>query len=202
MNLERIELESLQVEPYQLREVSRCLLHTILFARALGQVEPREMECEVFDVVYAKCFDRGIENMVELGVEKFHVQMERTRKDRGFLVLSFYDKLQKKNWFSTKEEKRHWERWIVHFEVTRERDKSITDTETKQKQKRRQEALRDRIEKIIATASRRVDHIPRMPRDVSCFPFEITFNCGYNGSQEEWGLINNLQKMVKQGLSD
>ena len=69
-NLPSFTTESLQVEPYQLREVSRCLLHTILFARALGQVEPREMECEVFDVVYAKCFDRGIENMVELGVEK------------------------------------------------------------------------------------------------------------------------------------
>lgn len=37
------------MEPLEVREVLRCLLHTILFNRALGPVALREVDSELFD---------------------------------------------------------------------------------------------------------------------------------------------------------
>lgn len=35
-----------------MREVLRCILHTICFNRALGLVSPRDVDSELFDVTY------------------------------------------------------------------------------------------------------------------------------------------------------
>jgi acyl-CoA synthetase (AMP-forming)/AMP-acid ligase II len=42
------------VPHYQVKEVARCLIHTILFNRALGPLKPREQYCELFDICFAK----------------------------------------------------------------------------------------------------------------------------------------------------
>jgi len=51
-NFELFELPPLEVESYQVTEVIRCILHTILFNRALGGVRPREVDSELFDITW------------------------------------------------------------------------------------------------------------------------------------------------------
>jgi len=45
MNLESFVLPALELEQSQMREVLQCLLHTILFHRALGIQTPRVTVC-------------------------------------------------------------------------------------------------------------------------------------------------------------
>jgi len=51
-NCESFELPQLDVESYQVTEVLRCIIHTILFNRALGTVKPREIDAELFDITW------------------------------------------------------------------------------------------------------------------------------------------------------
>lgn len=37
------------MEPFQVKEVLRCLVHSILFNRALGSFQPRDAECTAVD---------------------------------------------------------------------------------------------------------------------------------------------------------
>lgn len=58
-------LVSLQsVEEHQVREVLKCIIHTILFNRALGHVAPRDMDCQLINVSYVEVDDDAIEKQV------------------------------------------------------------------------------------------------------------------------------------------
>ena len=43
-----------ELEPHQVTEVLRLLLHTIIFQRALGPVKPQERDSELFDVTWVR----------------------------------------------------------------------------------------------------------------------------------------------------
>jgi len=99
MNHPLLELPLLKVEAHQVREVLRCLLHTILFHRALGLVRPRDVDMELFDVTYVQCGDAKIERRVEEKVESFCSYVERRQQTAGQaafsaqVALSFYGAL-------------------------------------------------------------------------------------------------------------
>ena len=52
------------VERHQVREVLKCLLHTILFNRALGLVRPRDMHLQLLDLTYVECGDDAVDAKV------------------------------------------------------------------------------------------------------------------------------------------
>jgi Autophagy-related protein 101 len=52
------------VEEHQVREVLKCLVHTILFNRALGHVSPRDCDLQLINVSYAEVDDEAIERQV------------------------------------------------------------------------------------------------------------------------------------------
>lgn len=53
-NCEVFHLPGLEMEPHQMREALRVVLHTILFNRALGQVAPRDVDSDLFDITYVR----------------------------------------------------------------------------------------------------------------------------------------------------
>ena len=65
MNCEVFSLSPLRCEPFQVKEVMRAVLHTILFSRTLGVVRPRDVDSELFDLTYATCGDPGVERTLE-----------------------------------------------------------------------------------------------------------------------------------------
>jgi hypothetical protein len=52
------------VEEHQVREVLKCIIHTIIFNRALGHVSPRDMDLQLIDVSYVEVDDEDIERQV------------------------------------------------------------------------------------------------------------------------------------------
>lgn len=59
-----------KVEEHQVREVLKCIIHTIIFNRALGHVSPRDMDLQLINVSYVEVADDDIERQVEEGLRK------------------------------------------------------------------------------------------------------------------------------------
>ena len=72
-----------------MREVYRCVLHTILFNRAVGWVKPREVECEVLSrTPYARIEDPAIIRAVDKNVDALYALIERAALARTPLTIT------------------------------------------------------------------------------------------------------------------
>jgi len=110
MNCEQIALEELHVERFQLKEVLKILLHSIIFQRALGECRLRDVDSELFDIScaaspasaemaaladfrsrgarYVRCDSRLVEARVEEHAEAFSSAIERGAR----VSLAFFER--------------------------------------------------------------------------------------------------------------
>jgi hypothetical protein len=58
-------LDEFEVPTAYLAETLRCLIHTLVFCRALGPVTPTDGTVTLTDVVYAKVLDAAVDRTVE-----------------------------------------------------------------------------------------------------------------------------------------
>jgi len=196
MNLQLFELAPVEVERFQVKEVLRCLLHTILFNRALGTIKPKEVECDVFDITYARVDDDKIHKEVEGQIEAFDTALTKaaTPAKTNTCVLSFYDKVKRTRWggLSSAEEKVYWEQWAIPIAVAKDKPKTVAERDRRHLQ--RQSAVRERLFTILSQVNDKRDHIPPFKKEIICFPFEITF--ANESSDSGWGMF---KRMVQQG---
>lgn len=59
-----------KVEEHQVREVLKCIIHTIVFNRALGHVSPRDMDLQLINISYVEVVDDDVERLVEQGLQR------------------------------------------------------------------------------------------------------------------------------------
>ena len=76
MNCEFIELEPLECEAYQTKEVLKILLHSIVFQRALGELKLRDQDSDLFDISYVRCDSRAVAQRVDEYAESFSSELE------------------------------------------------------------------------------------------------------------------------------
>ncbi|KAJ7554530.1 hypothetical protein O6H91_06G144700 [Diphasiastrum complanatum] len=126
------------MEPQQVREVLRCILHTIMFNRALGLVRPRDIDSELFEkITYAatidlillhynfptltkkvQCGDATYEKLVEEKIDHLIAWVEKHPNKKSQVCLSFYETRNKHvAWFSNKVERLYWEQWWIYLNV-------------------------------------------------------------------------------------
>lgn len=195
MNCEQFTLEELEVEPYQLREVLRCLLHTILFNRALGPVRPKEEYVELFDATYVRCDDRLYEKSVEEKIEQFMRTFDQKNLTRQ-LCLSFYEKRDKKIWFTKQEEKLLWEQWLVTITVTLQAPAS--EGERTQRLVQLEQKMHAALARILKLVNENRNHIPPfVSSSKASFAFEISIKQGSEG----WSLFRLFQSATPSLLS-
>ena len=77
MNAELVELEPLEVEIYQVKEVLKILIHSIVFQRALGECKMRDTDSDLLDVSYIRCDSRPVCQRVDEYAESFSSALER-----------------------------------------------------------------------------------------------------------------------------
>lgn len=200
MNLEQHQLSLIALEPFQIKEVLRCVLHTILFHRTLGSIVPQEVDCDILDVSYVRVRDTAIERAVEANIERFSQALNKSREQKSTVSLSFYAKAAEASWFLlAKEKKMYWERWILPILLT---DKPKTAVERARRHETQQSAVRDLLLQVIQVVNEKKDHIPPVKPNTNHFPFEITWSCGVGSAGDDlWG-FNTLKKMLKQGLAE
>lgn len=201
-NCETFNLPVLEVEPHQVKEALRCVLHSIIFNRALGYVQPKDVESELFDVTYVHCGDQEVDKKVEAKLNEFCTFIERKPAELHQLSLSFFELRKKQAWFGTQDERLFWEQWCVNVMVLQP-DVALQQQGghpgLAQVRAQRQARLQASIEELIAFVVRCVndkrDHIPPVvSASAITFPFDITFS---GGNRSVFGL-HAVKKMLLQ----
>jgi len=118
-NCEVVNLPALEVDhTHQVKDVLRCILHTVLFNRALGLVRPKEVDLELFNITYVQCVDRKVERTIEEKVDLVLHWLEKYPGKQVQVSLKFFEKRYKQAWFSKQEERLYWEQWNVNITCT------------------------------------------------------------------------------------
>ncbi|XP_015890077.1 autophagy-related protein 101 isoform X2 [Ziziphus jujuba] len=191
MNCEVCQLKELEVEHFEIREVLRCILHTIVFHRALGLVRPKDVDLELFEITYVQCGDSELEKKIDEKIEQFISWVEKHPNKKSQICLSFYEvKNKQPSWFSSKIERLHWEQWYINLNVSQQArahsskshhakvvvDPGGTLEERSVRRAALEASLREVLFQIIKFVNEKKDHVPPIPNreGVVSFPYEIT----------------------------
>ncbi|CAL9173525.1 unnamed protein product [Musa hybrid cultivar] len=189
MNCETCQLKELVVEPPEIREVLRCILHTILFHRALGLVRPKDVECELFDITYVQCGDHELEKKIDEKINQFIGWVEKHPNRKSQVCISFYEvKNKHATWFGNKIERFYWEQWYINLHIIspKPHGKShntkahvVTGENAFEESKSRcaalESSLREVLFQIIKFVNEKKDHIPPLQNsEIVSYPYEIS----------------------------
>ncbi|CAL9113279.1 hypothetical protein MUK42_01942 [Musa troglodytarum] len=189
MNCETCQLKELVVEPPEIREVLRSILHTILFHRALGLVRPKDVECELFDIIYVQCEDHELEKKIDEKINQFIGWVEKHPNRKSQVCISFYEvKNKHATWFGNKIERFYWEQWYINLHIVspKPHGKShntkahvVTGENAFEESNSRCAALgsslREVLLQIINFVNEKKDHIPPLQNsEIVSFPYEIS----------------------------
>jgi len=213
-----------ELERFEVKEALACLLHTIIFNRALGPLKAYEVDSEILDLSYARCDDAIIESLVDTRLEQLvssltkgsvqKDQYEHKEQNEQTCVLSFYGVTYKKYMkVFVREEKVYWEQWLIPVSIVEQKSKSSSERD--RRAQGRQQMIRDRLTSIMSMLNEK-DHIPPfkssdkssdsstklLPATLEqiCFPFDITFSAQIPDHTEEassWA--NSFKRIIKQG---
>lgn len=199
-NCDVYTLPTLEVEPHQVREVLRCLLHTIVFNRALGHVEPKDIDSELFDVTYVHCGDQEVDTKLEAKISEFCAFAEKRPGETAQLVLSFYEtKKRQVNWFG-KEDRVVWEQWVLNVVVDsphstfRPASAPVTTMMQPSRQQQQQAALERAISTILQCVCAHPDHLP--PVATHSTPLTYPFHIAITGGSRSAFNLNSMKKML------
>jgi len=211
MNCEVCQLKDLEVEHFEIREVLRCILHTIVFHRALGLVRPKDVDLELFDVTYVQCGDVELEKKIDEKIEHFISWVEKhPNKKSQQICLSFYEvKNKQPYWFTNKIERLYWEQWYINLNVAQHpkahsskshNSKVVVDPGEEERIARRaavEASLREVLFQIIKFVNEKKDHVPPIPNGdgVVYFPHEITIP---SSSDSAFGM-DMIKRMLQTG---
>ncbi|XP_078176206.1 autophagy-related protein 101-like isoform X2 [Carex rostrata] len=184
MNCETCQLKELELDPTEIRDVLRCVVHTIFFHRALGLVRPKDVDCELFEITYVQCGDAELEKKIDEKLEHFVAWSEKHPNRKSQVCLSFYEvKSKQSSWFGSKVERHYWEQWIVNVNVhpinpprssfLNSREKVSEETSTRRSAL--ETSVREILFQIIKFANEKQEHIPPITNtEVVSFPYEIS----------------------------
>ncbi|XP_019185379.1 PREDICTED: autophagy-related protein 101 [Ipomoea nil] len=212
MNCVDFRLKELDVEHFEIREVLRCILHTVLFHRALGLVRPKDIDLELFDITYVQCGDVEVEKKIDEKIEHFIERVEKHPNKKNEICLSFYEvKNKQATWFSNKVERLYWEQWYINLNVAQHpkahsskshHSKAVFDPgeSTSEERNARRAALelslREVLFQIIKFVNEKKDHVPSVPNlEGVSFPYEITIS---SSSDSAFGM-EMFKRMLQTG---
>ncbi|KAF2070741.1 hypothetical protein CYY_007940 [Polysphondylium violaceum] len=116
MNFHQYPLKTIYLEYSQLKEVTQCLLHSILFQRSLGNVKPKDVTLDCVEFSYVKIDDINNKLIEEKSEELLSNIMKKKSKNAHQIWFSFYEKREKTTFFSSNStENVCWEQWILGF---------------------------------------------------------------------------------------
>ncbi|KAL9815689.1 hypothetical protein AtNW77_Chr5g0154281 [Arabidopsis thaliana] len=177
-----------EVESFEIREVLRCILHTIVFHRALGLIRPKDIDLELFEITYVQCGEIEVEKKIDEKIEQFINWIEKHPNKKSQICLSFYEvKSKQPSWF-TKIERLYWEQWYINLNVLQptkppvgksHHSKLVTDPgeASEERSSRRtllEQSLQEVLFQIIKFVNEKKDHVPPINDGVIYYPFEIT----------------------------
>ncbi|CAD6251161.1 unnamed protein product [Miscanthus lutarioriparius] len=154
MNCETCQLKELELEPTEIRDVLRCILHTIFFHRTLSLVRPKDVDCDFLEITYVQCGLPELEKEVDEKIDQFTAWVEKHPNRRSQICLSFFDEKQ------TPSPKRY---------SKSNSSKGLTNIganaleETSTRRAALESSVNEVLFQIINFANEKKDHIPAIP---------------------------------------
>ncbi|KAH9820860.1 hypothetical protein DFH28DRAFT_1121226 [Melampsora americana] len=157
------------------RDVIKAILHSILFQRVFGSIQPKMIE--VLGLTFV--LEPGTESLVEERTESLFNALDH--KTSQILSLRFLEKRSNranKPWYQAAEEDVIWERWEIGFTITQahqlegDRDQIINSIQSQ---------LSDFSSHLLGFVLSQRDHIPAITSsDVVPFPVDIIIHPASN----------------------
>lgn len=180
---EIIELPVLEIEPYQVTEALRCLVHTILFNRALGTIVPRDVDSGIFDITWVHCGGEDIDRRVEKYLTPIQSWTEKHCGQSAVVSVGFYERVEVAGWFSNHQRQLHWELWRIPISIlfptsdNCSEEQNVLESEAvRARQKAKlQSTLEECLDVILDTTSSKREHLPPVDsRETLTYPFDIS----------------------------
>eukprot|EP01116_Phalansterium_solitarium_P002252 TRINITY_DN12140_c0_g1_i1.p1 TRINITY_DN12140_c0_g1~~TRINITY_DN12140_c0_g1_i1.p1 ORF type:complete len:196 (+),score=62.14 TRINITY_DN12140_c0_g1_i1:132-719(+) len=192
MNIQQFNLDEIELQPSELKEVLRCVLHSIMFTRAFGLVRPADASVDFLDLHYARCDNEEIERYIEDRLQDFHDSWQRRNFEPSHrsLILSFDERRTKTRWLAKVEENVRWEQWVLNIFVNKS-TKLLPE-----RKDRLNKDLRRLLFDVIRIVNEYKNHIPPITKpDIAPFPYEISFSGLDSGASS--GIFATLGSMLK-----
>jgi autophagy-related protein 101 len=168
MNCEEFTTPALDIQLSELKEALRCVVHTILFCRAVGgskAVEPLTAHAPLFDISYARVDAPEFESKAE---SKIKALADGAESQQGswpvHFVISFFTEKPSDNskgifWkvFGNSPEKMFFERWKIPVSVVSSRPASPSSSSNEGLASSQVKTI---IWFILKKASEKMDHLP------------------------------------------
>ena len=195
MNCEQVDLEPIEVERFQVKEVLKTLLHSIIFQRALGCCHYRDTDSDLFDLSYLRVESRAIDAKVNEQTEAFSRALEQDATTAAHQVcIAFYERRSKTAFgLFRSEEKVVWERWNIPL-LVHARDPDVGgQAERAQRGRALEDALRHRIEFVLTMCSGKKEHIPPVDGLGGDTPwFDVTWEANSTWASSGLDIVKSL----------
>ncbi|CAK8562356.1 unnamed protein product [Lathyrus sativus] len=204
MSCEFFQLNELEVELVEIHEVLRCILHQIMFHRAYGPVQPKDVHMELCNITYVQCGETEVEKKIEEKIEEFLDWLVKNPVKKSQICLSFYEVKNKKTfWFRNRTERVYFEHWYINLNLisdSTEYRHSCEEGALEAHIARREaleESIRNVLSQIIDFFTKEDYNIPPIPNfdDVISFPYEITIP---SSSDSAFGM-DIIMRMLQSG---
>ncbi|KAG0141908.1 hypothetical protein CROQUDRAFT_725432 [Cronartium quercuum f. sp. fusiforme G11] len=169
------------------RDVIKAILHSILFQRVFGSIQPKTIE--VLGLTFPQVIEPGTERLVEERTESLFKALDH--KTSQILSLRFLEKRSNRDskpWYQTAEEDVIWERWEIGFTIHHQSSQSTTAYQLEGEREKIIKSIKSQLADFLShqigfVVSQR-DHIPAITSsEVVPFPVDIIIHPATNGKE-------------------
>jgi len=194
-DVRQYNLQEIQIEHFFLKEALHCLLHSIIFHRALGPVTPREASIPFLEFVYVRVDSPEIEGPLEARVDEFCAQVISKGFTNAQLLLEFQEV--KEASFFRSAEAIPFEQWVLNFAVLPDAGGGAPGGNPRASlQPFRREKLHAQLRQCICHIVRAVVENLRLPplslTEKSACPYKWEVKFGSSGAGGKWRWWNIL----------
>lgn len=193
MNCEEFSITPVQLAIPLVKDSLRCLVHTVLFSRCIGDanlVECVEDRSELLGLEYCRIKEVGMKTdfngVVEHRIKEFCRKLETSHDGSMIFVLAFYVPRQRPasrsfwDLLSTPlDDKAVFEKWKFQIDLTSGRGMLLDANEAENAEQESIEfarsQIRERMYYIIRKINDRMDHLPVPPADQIPYHFDVTY---------------------------
>jgi hypothetical protein len=112
----KFKLELIDSNLYQIKNILRAIIHTILFCRILLLTTPEVVDCSIFNLSYVKIKNDKVDQKVEEYINEIYDYIENNKSIKLCNINLFLTYINTKSWIRSKIS---WEEWIVSIQINR-----------------------------------------------------------------------------------
>jgi len=112
----KFKLDLIYSDLYQLKNILRSIIHSILFCRLLIPTKPEVVDCSIFNLTYVKIRNDKIDKKIEEYINEIYEYIETNKTLKLCNVNLFLNYVNTKYWLKSKI---LWEEWIIPIQLNR-----------------------------------------------------------------------------------